>query len=219
MIKLKLVLCFFLFIILKISTQNHEWSAYDVDEYVSLKMPFDVYEVDTIVNQKKYYELSSSYNTCHFVAQKFYLAPNKNDISEITLPNNYDNLKTFYLDFIWSLEEVSTYKLDDFSIFKNNKLTGYKVSFKDSTETLVQQIDLIYVNKNLYLFSYTDDNGLQNKEQQFFFKNILFNDDKELLQYSKSKNVSLKNTMLILVILFIITFIIRVFTKRKNQHS
>lgn len=219
MIRHKIVLFLFLFVTLKTSTQNREWLTYDVDGFVSLKMPFDAYEIDTIVNQKKYYELSSSFKTCNFVAQKFYLAPKKNDISEITLPNTYDNLKSFYLDFIWSLEEVSTYTLDDFSIYKNNKLTGYRVFFKDSTKTLVQQINLIYVNKNLYLFSYTDVNGLQNKDQQKFFNNIFFDDKKELIQYSKSKNVTLKNTMLILVILFIITFIIRVFIKRKNQHS
>ncbi|WP_139059146.1 hypothetical protein [Polaribacter reichenbachii] len=215
--KVILLTFFLLFLFLKSNSQTKEWQTYDLDSIVYLDLPFDVYEIDSIIDNKRYYEIYSSNDSSSFVAQKFYFDATYADEEMPTLPYNYESLKTFYLDLIWTFEEVSEYKMDDFNAFKLQNLTGYKVNFTDKNNVLVQQMILIYVNKNFYIFSYTDISGLKEVDKDEFFNNIHFDDTNGLKQYPNKTNTILKKIPLVLFPILFLSFILSILSKRKKR--
>ena len=89
---------------------------------------------------------------------------------------------------------------------------GYRFIFKNE-DIDIQEIQLFLVNKNLYSFNYFSLNGLKENEIDLFFNSILFNKDISLEQYPKKPILSLKNIIILLLIVLLISFM----TKSKNK--
>ena len=205
--KIKIILFIVLFLSQKSFNQSKDWQTYDLDSIVFLDMPFNVYELDTIIELKKYYKIYSNKDSSEFVAQKIYVGKSYSNIETHPLPKDFESLKKYYLDFIWAFEEITEYKMQDYKLIQKNNLKGYEILFVNNEDILVQQIVLFLVNKNLYLFSYINENGLNEFDKKTFFNNINFDDSVDLSQYPNKLFFSNKNLLLILLILLFTSFI------------
>ena len=214
--KIKIILFIVLFLSQKSFNQSKDWQTYDLDSIVFLDMPFNVYELDTIIELKKYYKIYSNKDSSEFVAQKIYVGKSYSNIETHPLPKDFESLKKYYLDFIWAFEEITEYKMQDYKLIQKNNLKGYEILFVNNEDILVQQIVLFLVNKNLYLFSYINENGINEFDKKTFFNNINFDDSVDLSQYPNKLFFSNKNLLLILLILLFTSFIFRFKSKSKK---
>jgi hypothetical protein len=214
--KAKLVLILIFISISNSFTQTKEWITYDLDSIIFLDFPFDVYEIDSIIDSRKTYKLYSNNGSSSFIAQKFYFDEHSTNVEIPSLPQDLKSLKTFYLDFIYTLSEISEYNMTEFESFKLEKLTGYKIKFRNEKNILAQKMFLLYINKNFYIFSYTNSNGIKDNDGNIFFNSIRFDQDRELQQFSNQSNYSLKIIFLLLIVLLVSSFILSLYQKRKT---
>ena len=214
--KAKLALILIFISISNSFTQTKEWITYDLDSIIFLDFPFDVYEIDSIIDSRKTYKLYSNNVSSSFIAQKFYFDEDSTNLEIPSLPHDLKTLKTFYLDFIYTLSEISEYNMTKFESFKLEELTEYKIKFKNENNILAQQMLLLYINKNFYIFSYTNTNGIMDNDGNIFFDSISFDQDIELQQFPNQSNYSLKIIFLLLIVLLISSFILSLYQKRRT---
>ncbi len=211
--KLKITI-FLLLVINKITfSQTKKWNTYELDSIVSIDMPFDVYEIDTIQDFKKTYQIYSYKDSTHFLASKIYLGKTYSNIESITLPIDDQTLGEFYSNLTSILIEGTHYELKHSEPINYNHLQGYKLHFKKKGDTTtIQEANFILVNKNFYSFIYTNSNGINKIDQKKFFDSINFSNSKELIQYPK-RSFSFKKILIILLILLFLSFLSQIKSK------
>ena len=188
--------------------QNDEWNYYDVDSMASIKMPFIVYELDTIIDENRIYEVYSNDSINFYNVRKIKIDKKYQIKNGLKIPQSEKELKVFYRDLGWTISEMLDYNLDRYYPIKNSKLTGYQFIYKkDKIDVL--EIQTYFINNHLYFFNYSNDNGLTKENRLLFFDSIEFNRKFELLQYPKKSIFSIRNIIFVLVILLLLTYIIR----------
>ena len=197
-------------------TQNKKWSFYDLDSIAYLQMPFDVYEIDTIINYNKAYQIYSENDSTKFIVQKLFLGKLYSNIQSPTLPTNEKSLNTFYLEIIDALNQIIDYDFVSKKKIINNDLVGYQTFYKNTENIKVFESHFFYINKNLYTFSYINENGLKENDRIQFFNSITFNDDVDLLQYPIKKISLYRKIIFSLFGFLLLTFLLRLKSKRKN---
>ncbi|MGB0891841.1 MAG: hypothetical protein ACPGUU_05775 [Flavobacteriaceae bacterium] len=205
--RIKITLIFIVFFLHNSFTQSKDWYSYDLDSVVSLDMPFDVYETDSISEYQKSLQLFSEDESTKFIAKKTYIGKRYNNIETPTLPVNKKTLNKFYLDLIDIFDVIIKSDFDyQKKIYKNN-LLGYEVCYKNKEGLRVLQIQLFYINKSLYTFSYLNSKGLSNINKENFFDSIIFNNKEKLIQYP---GMSLERKFIIgLLIILVLSFLYR----------
>lgn len=212
--KIKIIARFLILISFNSYSQEDEWNNYDLDSIASIDMPFEVYEIDTIIDYNKVYQMYSEKKTAKFIAKKIYVGKRYSNIETLKLPNNKKGLNKFYFQIIDFFDQIIKTDFEYKKKIKKNGLEGYEISYVNKEKTKVHQIQLFYINKNLYIFSYIKENGLSELDRNIFFDSIFFDDQKELLQYPK---MSLgKKLMISLLILLFLSFVYRFKPKRKK---
>ena len=200
--KLKLLLFLSFCFISKLNSQTKEWYNYKLDSIISLDMPYDVYEVDTIIDYNKIYQIYSEEKSARFIAQKMYVGKQYSNIESLKLPINKKSLDLFYNEIINTLEVMIDGNFDYKKRIENYSIKGYEIGFSDNQGLNIHQIRLYYLNKYVYSFSYVDEKGIDKKDKDIFFDSISFNKELELLQYPK-KSLSKKLLIGLLILLFI----------------
>jgi hypothetical protein len=213
--KITYFLIFFYFCYTSFS-QTQGWNTYDFDSIVSVDMPFDVYEVDTIQNNQKTYEIYASNDTSSFFVKKTYLGKLYSNQETITLPYDTNSLKEFYSNLTWGLYESSKYKVEATKSIKYHNLKGYKYFLKNKDDILTKEINLIIVNEHLYNFSYTNINGINEIDKNIFFDSIKFTKKIKLQQFT-NKSYTFNYTLLTLLILLLLSFFLRGKPKKRNN--
>ena len=214
--KIKIVLILISFYKLSFS-QTEEWAIYDFDSLVSLEMPFDTYEADTIINYKKIHQIYSSRDSSVYIVQKIYLDKVYSNIETPTLPHDEDSLEKIYLNTIWAFRELIEHHLEYKKPIQEYGLKGYELSFKNLNNVSIQKTKLFFVNKYLYIFTYTDANGLNEDNENIFFESIFFNAQSGLNQYPNALTNRSKNFVIALFIILILSFIFRFKPTKKRR--
>ena len=197
-------------------SQTREWATYDFDSIVSVDMPFDVYETDTIQVNRKLLQMFSSNDTISFTTQKLYLGKLYANVETEPLPHDDKSLEKRYNDIISVFIEGYPFELKNIEEIKYHNLKGYKLLFKNKKELPVQEINLIIVNKNLYNFSYQNINGLNESDKKNFFDSITFNNEKELSQFTKTSYSYFKIFLIALLVILFLSFFLG-FKKKKTK--
>lgn len=205
--RFKIVIIFFFFVCISFS-QSKEWNSYDLDSIVKLDMPFEVYEIDTIINNRKHYEIFSDNDSITFYAKKSFLGKAYSNVESLTLPNDQESLTEFYSDLTWFITEGNKNELARSIPIKYHNLKGYKLIFKNKSGLHIQELNLVLANKHLYSFSYTNINGLKEEEKNMFFNSISFNDNNRLWQIPE-KSMTLRYIMIGLFIFLLLSFLLR----------
>ncbi|MFD2565803.1 hypothetical protein [Pseudotenacibaculum haliotis] len=195
-------------------SQDIEWSTYDFDSIVYLDMPNEVYEMDTIINNQKLYQIFSKNDSVEFVAQKILLGKMSSNGEVIRPPDDIKSLNKLYSDLIWVFTEPYEQYFGSSKEIIKNDLKGFKLTFKNDNEKIVIEVDLFIVNKSFYTFSYSNLNGLNEADRDLFFNSINFDSKQELKQYHKSPSVFNKYTALTLVTLLLLSFFFSLIKRR-----
>ncbi|NVK53716.1 MAG: hypothetical protein HWD85_12340 [Flavobacteriaceae bacterium] len=208
---------FFLFILTTRTSysQIKEWNTYDFDSIVSVDMPFDVYEIDTIINYKKIYELFSGNDSIRFNVKRMYLGKLYSNIETLPLPYDTNGLKEFYSNFTQIFSEFLGLELMSSNYIKYHHLVGNKYLFKNKNNQPIQEVNLVLVNKHLYSFTYTNINGLVKADKKLFFDAITFDENKDLRQFPV-KSSALKKVFFGIFILLLLSFFLRFTTRKRN---
>lgn len=219
----RIVIALFIFFCKTSYSQNIEWNTYDFDSIVSVEMPFEVYELDTIEDNQKMYQIYSGNESSNFIAQKVYLGKVYSNVEAVTLPYNDASLEKCYSKIINVFIEGFQY-LDDFKYnfesskrIKKSDLKGQKIVFTNKKGLPVLEMDIFIVNKNIYSFTYRDTDGLREIERKKFLDSITFNNQIELKQYYEKPSLFNKKIILILLSLLLVSFLIRFKSKRKSN--
>ena len=199
--------------------QDDEWYLYDIDSIVSVGFPGEVYELDTIVKEGRKISLEAISDSGRFLVQKLLLDQKAFDLKLLTIPKDKHSLEQLYSNTIAIVLELDKIDFKSRETFEKNGLIGRKTYFeKKGDDVAIMETDLIYVNKSIYLFSYSNLNGVDTEEKREFFDNIRFNQDLELEQYYISPTTSKTNLMWKLIIgFFVLSFLFRFFTKKKKK--
>ncbi len=218
---MKLKIASFLFIVLGAISyaQDDEWYLYDIDSIVSVGFPGDVYELDTIVKGGRKISLEAISDSGRFLVQKLLLDQKTIDLKLLTIPKDKNSLEQLYSNTIAVVLELDEIDFKSRETFEKNGLIGRKTFFeKKGDNVAIMETDMIYVNKSIYLFSYSNLNGVDTKEKNEFFDAIRFNEDIELEQYYIDPTTSKTNLMWKLIIGFLVfSFLFRFFTKKKKK--
>ncbi len=198
-------------------SQTKEWSTYDFDSIVTIDMPFEVYEIDTIQDNQKIYQIYSNSDSLEFRVQKLYLGKVYSNVETIALPHNENSLEKLYSEMIWVASEITQYDLHYSKPINKFNLRGHKLVFNNSKGLPVHEMNTFVVNKNIYSFSYINTNGLNEIEKNLFFDSIIFDSKSELKQYYSQPYFISKKALLIIFLFLLVSFFLRFKAKKKKS--
>ncbi|MFY0604821.1 MAG: hypothetical protein JXQ93_12855 [Flavobacteriaceae bacterium] len=207
---------FALILFYKISfSQTKKWDTYDLDSIVSIDLPFTVYEIDTINDNRKIYQIYSGNDSLEFIAQKLYLGKVYSNVEIPPLPHDHNSLEKYYSNITWLFTESSKYDLAHTKQMNKFNLKGYKLTFNNKNDIAVNEVCFFIINKNFYSFSYTNTNGLNEFERENFFDSIIFNSESELIQYHEKPFSIGKKALIFLLLFLLLSFLLRLKSKKK----
>lgn len=166
-----------------ISSQSSEWLTYELDSIISIEMPNDVFELDTIAQGMRMYQIYSHTENSTFIAQKaLFEKENQNeDLSK--LPHNLESLKEQYTGLVDGISSSIPYELDSKELIEKDNFKGYKLKFKDSLNNPTYEVEFYLLNKHLYSFFYVGLENFDENEKDLLFKSIKINTDQKISQY------------------------------------
>ena len=166
-----------------LSSQNQEWLTYELDSIISLEMPNDVFELDTIAQGMRMYQIYSHTENSTFIAQKaLFEKENQNeDLSK--LPYDLKSLKEQYNGIIDGIANSIPYELESKELIEKESFKGYRLKFKDSLNNPTYEGEFYLLNKHLYSFYYVSLESFDKNEKDLFFNSIKINTDQKISQY------------------------------------
>jgi hypothetical protein len=166
-----------------LSSQNQEWLTYELDSIISLEMPNDVFELDTIAQGVRMYQIYSHTVNSTFIAQKaLFEKENQNeDLSK--LPYDLKSLKDQYNGMIDGIASGIPYELESKELIEKENFKGYRLKFKDSLNNPTYEVEFYLLNKHLYSFFYVGLENFDENEKDLLFKSIKINTDQKISQY------------------------------------
>jgi hypothetical protein len=166
-----------------LSSQNQEWLTYELDSIISIEMPYDVFELDTIAQGMRMYQIYSHSENSTFIAQKaLFEKENQNeDLSK--LPYDLTSLNKQYNGIIDGIASGIPYELESKEPIEKETFKGYHLRFKDSLNNPTYEVEFYLLNKHLYSFYYVGLEDFDKNEKDLLFNSIKINPDKKISQY------------------------------------
>ncbi len=218
--KQKIALFLFLFIS-SFSFSQEDWYAYDIDSLVSVNMPGEVYETDTIFMNRKVTLFYSVVDSTVYQVQRVFVEPTLDEVENFLLPKNKKELEELYSALVLGFIEGTDFEFQDRKNFERNGLIGRKTYFSHKDEDhIVYEMNSIYVNKSIYSFTYYEAKGVKTDDKVRFFDSVQFDSDVELKQFP-TKPFDLRNGLFwkVIVTVLILSFLLRFWSKRKKTYS
>lgn len=165
------------------SSQNSEGKTYAFDSIVSLDVPENFFEGDTLVDGVKIHQIRFKTNTYHFIAQKVLFENEDQKESLSRLPYDYTSLIDEYNRVIARMRYRVPYYLKTTTLVKKEGFTGYNLKFANDLETPTYEAEFYLLNKNLYTFFYASDTHFDKDVATELFNSVKINTDKDISQY------------------------------------
>ncbi|MFD2035184.1 hypothetical protein ACFSKL_10300 [Belliella marina] len=166
-----------------LSAQNQEWLTYNLDSIISIEMPNEVFELDTIAQGMRMYQIYSYTENSTFIAQKSLFEKESQNEDLSRLPYNLKSLIEQYNGTIDGIASSIPYELESRELIEKEGYKGYRLKFKDSLNNPTYQVELYLLNKHLYSFYYIGLENFDNNEKELFFNSIKINPNQEISQY------------------------------------
>lgn len=166
-----------------LSAQNQEWLSYDLDSIISIEMPNDVFELDTIAQGIRMHQIYSHKENSTFIVQKALLEKENQNEDLSKLPYDLKSLKEQYNGVIDGISSEIPYELESKELIEKDKYKGYRLKFKDSLNNPTYEVEFYLLNKHLYSFFYVSLENFDTNEKDLFFNSIRINTDQKISQY------------------------------------
>lgn len=190
-------------------SQDEDWYSYEFDSILSVNLPGEVYERDTIHDGRKAFELFTANDSIQFSVKRVYIGKVYENDPNNFLPKDRKGLKELYQTLAYMSSEIRGQDPITSRTFTKDNLLGYKVAFEGNDEYPYSETHSFLINKNMYLFEYSNAVGFDSINQNFFFDSLYFDDGYELIQYKHKRTFYLPITLSILVISFVGSALLR----------
>ncbi|WP_372755207.1 hypothetical protein [Mariniflexile sp.] len=176
------ILCFIL-ITGNLIAQNSEMFSYKLDNFVSLKVPKNFVESDTLIDGVQIRQIRFKTKTYDFIAQRVLFENEDQKQSLSRLPYDYTSLIDEYNRVIARMRYRVPYYLKTTTLVEKEGFTGYNLKFANDLETPTYEAEFYLLNKNLYTFFYASDTNFDAKVSTELFNSVTINNKQDISQY------------------------------------
>ncbi|MFD0989662.1 hypothetical protein ACFQ1R_06105 [Mariniflexile jejuense] len=179
----KLYILLFVLITSNINSQNNEMFSHKLDDLVSLNVPKNFVESDTLVDGVQIHQIRFKTNTYNFIVQKVLFENEDQKESLSKLPYDYASLLDEYNRVVARMRYRVPYYVKTKSIVEKEGFTGYNLKFVNDIGTPTYEAEFYLLNKNLYTFFYASDKSFNDDVKAELFNSIKINTKQDISQY------------------------------------
>lgn len=166
-----------------LTAQNSEMFSHKLDDLVSLNVPKNFVEKDTMVDGVKIRQIRFKTKTYHFIAQRVLFENEDQKESLSKLPYDYASLLDEYNRVVAQMRYRVPYYIKNKTIVEKEGFTGYNLKFENDVKTPTYEAEFYLLNKNLYTFFYASDTNFNDDVKTELFNSIKINSNQEISQY------------------------------------
>lgn len=221
----KLFVLLFVLITSTLTSQNSEMRSYKLDDLVSLDVPKNFVESDTVVDGVKIRQIRFKTDSYNFIAQRVLFENEDQKTSLSRLPYNYASLIDEYNRVIARMRYRVPYYLKATTLVEKDGFTGYNLKFENDLGTSTYEAEFYLLNKNLYTFFYASDTQFNTDVKTELFNSVKINTNKDISQYlGKAPKyrygyVLATYFFLSLLVIWILIISIKIYRKKKGKSS
>ncbi|CAH8282720.1 hypothetical protein EV196_101575 [Mariniflexile fucanivorans] len=221
----KLYILFFILITSTLTAQNSEMISYKLDDLVSLDVPKNFVESDTIVDGVEIHQIRFKTKTFNFIVQKVLFENEDQKESLSRLPYDYTSLIDEYNRVIARMRYRVPYYLKSKTLVEKEGFTGYNLKFANDLETPTYEAEFYLLNKNLYTFFYASDTQFNNDVKTELFNSVKINTKQDISQYLgkppkyRYGYVLATYFFLSLFVIWVIIISIKIYRKKRGKSS
>jgi len=164
-------------------SQNGNKTIYKFDSIVSLEVPNNYFETDTLVDGVPIHQIRFKTSTYHFIAQKVLFERDDQKESLSKLPYNYASLLDEYDRVIARMRNRIPYNFKSKELVEKEGFKGYNLKFTNNLDSLVYETEFYLLNKNLYTFYYASETNYNKHVKDSIFNSIAVNTNNKISQY------------------------------------
>ena len=221
----KLYILFFVLVTSTLTAQNSEMFSYQLDDLVSLNVPKNFVESDTLVDAVKIRQIRFKTDTYNFIAQRVLFENEDQKTSLSRLPYDYTSLIDEYNRVIARMRYRVPYYLKGTALVEKDGFTGYNLKFENDLGTPTYEAEFYLLNKNLYTFFYASVTHFNADVKAELFNSVKINTKKDISQYlGKAPKYRFGYVLatyffLSLLAIWIIIISIKIYRKKKGKSS
>ena len=221
----KLFTLYFVLITSFLNAQNSELFSHKLDDLVSLDVPKNFVESDTLVDGVKIHQIRFRTKDYNFIVQKVLFENEDQKESLSKLPYDYASLIDEYNRVIARMRYRVPYYIKTKTLVEKEGFTGYNLKFENDVKTPTYEAEFYLLNKNLYTFFYSSDTQFDADVKTKLFNSIKINTNQDISQYLgkppkyRIGYVIATYFFLSLLAVWIIIFMIKVYRKKRGKSS
>jgi hypothetical protein len=221
----KLFILFFVLTTGIVSAQNSEMFSHKLDDLVSLNVPKNFVESDTLVDGVKIHQIRFKTDSYNFIVQKVLFENEDQKESLSKLPYDYTSLIEEYNRVIAIMRYRVPYYLKTKTLVKKEGFTGYNLKYENDLQMSTYEAEFYLLNKNLYTFFYASDTQFDPAVKTELFNSVKINTNKDISQYLgkppkyRIGYVIATYFFLSLALIWIIIYSIKFYRKKRNKPS
>jgi len=220
----KTILLFFVLFSAYLTAQNNKSLTYNFDSIVSLDVPRDFVEIDTLIDGVQIHQISFKSDTYNFIAQKVLFENEDQKESLSRLPYDYASLLDEYNRVVARMKIKIPYTFKSKALVEKENFTGYNLKFVDANNNPTYETEFYLLNKNLYSFFYASE-AFDSSVKDSIFNSIQINTDHDISQYLgkppkyRIGYVIATYFFLSLIIIGVIIYAIKIYRKKMGKSS
>lgn len=157
--------------------------SHPLDEFVSLDVPENFVESDTLVDGVSIRQIRFKTKSYTFIAQKVLFENEDQKTSLSRLPYNYPSLIDEYNRVVARMRYRVPYFLKTTTLVEKEGFKGYNLKFANDIETPTYEAEFYLLNKNLYTFFYASDKSFDAEVKNALFNSVKINNKNNISQY------------------------------------
>ena len=219
----KLLILFFVLITGILTSQNSYMFSHKLDDLVSLNVPKNFVESDTLVDGVKIHQIRFKTDSYHFIVQKVLFENEGQRESLSKLPYDYTSLIDEYNRVIAIMRYRVPYYLKTKTLVKKDGFTGYNLKFENDIHLSTYEAEFYLLNKNLYTFFYASDTQFDPTVKTELFNSVKINTKQDISQYLgkppkyRIGYVIATYFFLSLAVIWILIYSIKFYRKKQNK--
>jgi hypothetical protein len=219
----KLFVLLFVLITGILTSQNSDMFSHKLDDLVSLNVPKNFVETDTLVDGVKIHQIRFKTKAYNFIVQKVLFENEDQKESLSKLPYDYTSLIDEYNRVVAIMRYRVPYYLKNKTLVKKEGFTGYNLKFENDLQIPTYEAEFYLLNKNLYTFFYASDTQFNADVKTELFNSIKINTNKDISQYLgkppkyRIGYVIATYFFLSLIVVWIIIYSVKFYRKKRNK--
>jgi hypothetical protein len=221
----KLFILFFVLTTGIVSAQNSEMFSHKLDDLVSLNVPKNFVESDTLVDGVQIHQIRFKTDSYNFIVQKVLFENEDQKESLSKLPYDYTSLIEEYNRVIAIMRYRVPYYLKTKTLVKKEGFTGYNLKYENDLQMSTYEAEFYLLNKNLYTFFYASDTQFDPAVKTELFNSVKINTNQDISQYLgkppkyRIGYVIATYFFLSLGLIWIVIYSIKFYRKKRNKPS